>query len=49
MAPKCVCGHKASEHRRQMGMRTACQDEHCQCKLYAPDVKTYQEKESDRD
>lgn len=24
MAPTCVCGHRASEHRKQMGMRTRC-------------------------
>ena len=24
MAPGCACGHKASEHRRQMNMRTSC-------------------------
>ncbi len=24
MSPVCVCGHKASEHRKQMSMRTRC-------------------------
>ena len=24
MAPKCVCGHRASEHQKQMSMRTYC-------------------------
>lgn len=27
MAPVCVCGHKASEHRKQMSMRTYCMNE----------------------
>ena len=25
MAPGCVCGHKASEHKKQMNMRTRCE------------------------
>lgn len=24
MAPMCECGHKASEHHKQMGLRTYC-------------------------
>lgn len=24
MAPVCVCGHKASEHHKQMNIRTYC-------------------------
>lgn len=46
MAPVCVCGHRASEHRKQMRMRTECQVSlpsadlkhiaHCPCAIYRP-------------
>lgn len=36
MAPVCVCGHKASEHKKQMRMRTSCLQPQCECTLYRP-------------
>lgn len=50
MAPVCVCGHKASEHKKQMRMRTYCEqyegtangyaDESwdCGCRMYKPSI-----------
>lgn len=43
MAPVCVCGHKASEHHKQMNIRTWCQvgsrkdgleQQGCSCLMY---------------
>lgn len=43
MAPPCECGHKASEHRKQMSMRTRCTADEseddvvlCACQMYRP-------------
>ena len=47
MAPMCECGHKASEHRKQMSMRTWCTKAQdpitgdqspnvCECHMYQP-------------
>lgn len=43
MAPRCECGHRASEHRKQMSMRTRCTaggPENdavlCACQMYQP-------------
>ena len=48
MAPLCVCGHRASEHHKQMNMRTYCtqidgtaggyaeESWDCPCRIYRP-------------
>lgn len=48
MAPKCVCGHKASDHNKQMNIRTWCgqfdgtaggafeESWECPCLMYRP-------------
>lgn len=39
MAPKCVCGHRASDHKKQMKMRTRCLHQGCVCGLYTAKEK----------
>lgn len=44
MAPLCECGHRASEHYKQMGLRTSCTQlthptaeditDYCPCTMY---------------